>query len=121
MSFLPKEVVAGVLATGASERVDEVVPARFSVGQRVKARNVNPTGHTRVTQYAKGKIGTVEIDFGVFILPDTMAHGKGPSPQHLYSVSFTAEELWGRNANVNSTLRLDLWDDHLDPIVEGEE
>jgi nitrile hydratase len=50
-----------------------------------------------------------------------MAHGNGPSPQHLYSVSFTAEELWGRNANVNSTLRLDLWDDHLDSVLEGEE
>jgi nitrile hydratase subunit beta len=120
MTMLTKEMVPGLLVTGASERLDDPAIARFSVGQRVKARNLNPEGHTRVTQYAKGKIGTVEIDLGVFILPDTMAHGNGPCPQHVYSVSFTAQELWGAVANVNSTVRLDLWDDHLELVSEKD-
>jgi nitrile hydratase subunit beta len=121
MPALPKEMVPGVLATGASERVDQPVAPKFSVGQRVRARNLNPEGHTRVTQYVKGKVGTVEADYGVFIFPDTMAHGNGPAPQHVYNVSFAAEDLWGSVANVNSTLRIDLWDDHLDAVSNEDD
>jgi hypothetical protein len=120
MPVLTKEMVPGLLATGASERVDQLVAPRFSVGQRVRARNLNPAGHTRVTQYVKGKVGTVEADYGVFILPDTMAHGNIPTPQHVYSVGFTAEELWGNVANVNTTVRIDLWDDHLDAVSDKD-
>ena len=31
---------------------------RFKVGQRVRARNINPTGHTRLPRYARGKTGS---------------------------------------------------------------
>jgi hypothetical protein len=43
----------------------------------------------------RGKIGRIATDHGVFITPDTAAHGLGEHPQHVYSVSFTALELWG--------------------------
>jgi Nitrile hydratase beta subunit len=119
MTRLTKEMVPGLLANGGSDRVDLPIEARFNIGQRVRARNLNPVGHTRVTQYAKGKVGTVEADYGVFVFPDTMAHGNIPTPQHVYSVSFSAQDLWGPAANLNSTLRIDLWDDHLEPANDG--
>lgn len=93
------------------------VPAipRFSVGQRVRARNLNPAGHTRLPRYARGKQGTINRDHGVFVFPDTNAHFRGENPQHVYSVRFTARELWGEQAAPHDAVYLDMWDDYLEP------
>jgi nitrile hydratase len=93
------------------------VPAnpKFRVGQQVRARNINPTGHTRLPRYARGKLGTVERDHGVFVFPDTNAHFLGEKPQHVYSVRFPARELWGEQAKPQDALYIDLWDDYLEP------
>ena len=37
-------------------------------------------------------------------------------PQHLYSVRFTAAELWGSEASPRDGIYLDLWDDYLQLI-----
>ena len=39
--------------------------ARFQVGQRVRARNMNPVGHTRLPRYVRGKTGSIVRDGGV--------------------------------------------------------
>ncbi len=91
------------------------VAARFKAGQRVHARNINPIGHTRLPRYARGKLGTVERDHGVFVFPDTNAHFLGEKPQHLYSVRFAARELWGGAAAPRDAVHVNLWDDHLEP------
>lgn len=111
---LTSDMVAAALKAGHSTRVDVAVEPHFKVGQRVRARNLHHIGHTRLVRYVRGKVGTVEVDFGVFTLPDTMAHGDIPTPQHVYSVSFTAGELWGPEANPNNSYRVGLWDDYLD-------
>ena len=56
----------------------------------------------------------IDRDHGVFIFPDTHAHGQGPKPQHVYAVRFEAEELWG-SANQGGAVYVDLWDDYLEP------
>ena len=109
------ETVPALLAQGKPVRRDVPVPARFKAGQRVRARNINPTGHTRLPRYARGKIGTVERDHGVFVFPDTNAHFLGEKPQHLYSVRFAARELWGDEAAPRDAVYVNLWDDHLEP------
>jgi nitrile hydratase subunit beta len=90
-----------------------VVPL-FQVGQRVRARNINPVGHTRLPRYARGKNGQIVHDRGVYALPDTSAAGLGDKRQHLYSVRFTARELWGEAASPRDFVHLDLWDDYLE-------
>jgi hypothetical protein len=112
---LTSDMVPGALLAGHSTRVDLAIEPRFKVGQRVRAKNLQHLGHTRLVRYVKGKAGIVETDFGVFTLPDTMAHGDIPTPQHVYSVSFTAEELWGPEADPRNFFRVGLWDDYLDP------
>ena len=67
----------------------------FKVRQRVRARNINPTGHTRLPRYARGKTGVIVRDHGVYLFPDTNAHFQGEKRQHVYSVRFAARELWG--------------------------
>lgn len=91
------------------------VAATFHAGQRVRARNIHPAGHTRLPRYARGKVGTVERDHGVFVFPDTNAHFLGENPQHVYSVRFAAQELWGEQASPHDSVYVDLWDDHLEP------
>jgi nitrile hydratase beta subunit len=94
---------------------DVQVTPRFRTGQRVRARNINPVGHTRLPRYARGKFGMVDRDHGVFVFPDTNAHFLGEKPQHVYSVRFTARELWGDRAPQKDSVYLDMWDDYLDP------
>ena len=86
----------------------------FQVGERVRARNIHPIGHTRLPRYARGKTGEITRDHGVYAFPDTSARGAGDKRQHLYSVRFTARELWGEAASLRDTVHLDMWDDYLD-------
>jgi len=115
MPILTPEMVPAVVSTGASARVHQHVAPRFRSGDRVRIRNINPATHTRLPAYVRGKLGTVEQDYGVFVFPDTHAHGKGEKAQHCYSVRFSARELWGNEASDRDTLRVDLFDDYMDP------
>ena|ERR1700687_1864652 len=91
--------------------------ARFAKGDRVRARNMNPVGHTRVPRYVRGKRGVIARDWGVFVFPDTNAHHAGTKPQHCYSVEFEARELWGKSAKSREKVLIDLWQDYLEPIA----
>ena len=98
----------------ASARRPVAVAPRFAVGQDVRTRNINPIGHTRLPRYARAKSGTIERDHGVFLFPDTSAHFLGEKPQHVYSVRFSARELWGDEAKPQDAVYLDLFDDYLE-------
>ena len=93
---------------------DPAVRPRFKTGQRVRARNIHPIGHTRLPRYARGKVGKIDRDHGVYNFPDTNADDRGPNRQHVYSVRFAARELWGEQASPRDFVHLDLWDDHLE-------
>jgi nitrile hydratase subunit beta len=101
---------------GIPSSQDPKVRPSFKVGQRVRARNINPTGHTRLPRYARGKVGLVVRDHGVYVFPDTNAHFQGEKRQHVYSVRFTARELWGENASRRDSVHVDMWDDYLERL-----
>jgi nitrile hydratase len=107
-------MVPAMVTRRNSARRDAAVSPRFKVGQRVRARNINPAGHTRLPRYARGKHGVVSRDHGVFLFPDTNAEFLGEKPQHVYSVRFTARELWGEHASARDFIHLDMWDDYLE-------
>jgi nitrile hydratase len=48
------------------------------------------------------------------VFPDTNAQRLGEKPQHVYSVRFTARELWGERAQPRDTVVVALWDDYLE-------
>ena len=91
------------------------VTAKFKPGDAVVARNMHPLGHTRIPRYVRGRRGIIDRDHGVFVFPDSNAELAGETPQHVYSVRFTARELWGDSASARDVLYLDLWDDYLNP------
>jgi nitrile hydratase subunit beta len=108
------EVPAALRRGGRARRPDDVAP-RFKAGDQVVARTINPVGHTRLPRYARGRRGVIDRDYGVFVFADASAMGLGPQPQHVYSVRFSARELWGPEASERDAIYIDLWDDHLDP------
>ena len=107
--------VASTIGRRVSTKRDVRVAPHFKVGQPVRALNINPSGHTRLPRYARGKVGTIDRDHGVFVFPDTNAHFQGEKPQHVYSVRFAARELWGAQAGPRDAVYVDLWDDYLEP------
>jgi nitrile hydratase beta subunit len=109
----PEAVPAMVANRGTARRVVPSTP-RFKAGDTVRARNMHPTGHTRLPRYTRGKTGVVSLDRGVHVFPDTNAHLQGEKPQHLYSVTFAARELWGERASSRDAVHLDMWDDYLE-------
>jgi nitrile hydratase len=105
--------VTPALSRGGSY-VREAAAARFAVGDRVRARNLNPPGHTRLARYARGRVGMVERLYGAHVFPDRHAHGAGEDPQPLYCVRFSARELWGPDAAEHDSVSLDLWESYLE-------
>ncbi len=107
--------VPRMLRNRRAARLDDPVLPKFKPGDRVVARNLHPTGHTRLPRYVRGRRGVIDRDHGVFIFPDTHATGLGKKPQHVYSVRFSGRELWGPEAPATDAVYVDLWDDYLDP------
>ncbi|HEX4836056.1 MAG TPA: nitrile hydratase subunit beta [bacterium] len=110
---LTADTVRQKLSRRAPRRDTPVAP-RFAVGERVRARNIHPIGHTRLPRYARGKLGTIARDHGVYVFPDTNAQFLGENPQHVYSVRFCARELWGELASPRDAVYIDMWDDYLE-------
>jgi nitrile hydratase len=85
----------------------------------VVARNVHPVGHTRLPRYVRGRRGVIHRFQGVYVTPDTLAHGQGEQAQPMYSVRFEADELWSASAEPRGAVYLDLWESYLEPAPAG--
>ncbi|MEJ1160225.1 nitrile hydratase subunit beta [Prosthecomicrobium sp. N25] len=107
--------VPAVLARGGPCSRPAEEPARFAAGDRIVAANIHPRTHTRIPRYVRGRPGRIEAVHGVFVFPDTNAHGLGEQPAWLYSVAFRAPDLWGPDADPASTVRVDLFEPYLEP------
>lgn len=110
----PANAAETALHVGSYQR-DVPAKPRFAAGDRVRARTINPEGHTRLPRYARGRFGTVERDHGAHVFPDSNARFDGEAPNTLYTVRFDARELWGEAANPADTVHLDLWENYLEP------
>lgn len=102
------------LNRGLPSSIDPTVPAAFQPGDRVRARQIQPPGHTRLPRYVRGHYGIIHADHGVHIFPDTNAHYLGENRHHLYSVRFSAQDLWGPSAKAQDSIYLDLWESYLE-------
>ena len=85
---------------------------RFRVGDVVRTREMNPTGHTRLPRYVRGKRGVIATYHGAHVFPDANAHGLGECPEPLYTARFDAQELWGDHGVPGDVVHLDLWESY---------
>jgi nitrile hydratase len=119
---LTRAAVDGVLKRGApSERPATSRPV-FKVGQQVRARMMNPSGHTRLPRYVRGHVGTIEAVHGFHVCPDVSSQNRHLPPtssnnegQWLYNVRFAGAELWGPQAETGLTVCIDAWESYLEP------
>lgn len=116
VAAVPAERVPAILARGASAR-REVAGAepRFRPGDRVRALNLHPRGHTRMPRYVRGREGVIDRDHGHQVFPDSNGMGRGEAPERCYAVRFAARTLWGPDASPVDQIVVDLWDPYLEP------
>jgi nitrile hydratase subunit beta len=88
--------------------------AKFKVGDRVRAKNIHPTTHTRLPRYVRGHSGVVERNNGCHVFPDSSATEAGENPQWLYTVVFDGRELWGNDADHSVKVSIDAFEPYLE-------
>jgi nitrile hydratase len=88
--------------------------ARFKVGDEVFIATDSPVGHTRRARYTRGKTGVITAAHGTWIYPDSAGNGNGDAPEHLYTVKFSAMELWGAaTAEPNQVVYVDVFEPYM--------
>ena len=107
------EIMDGVSDQYESER-DPVEPA-FAVGDRVRARNDHPSGHTRAPRYVRGVEGDIVAHRGTHGFPDAGARGEDRA-EPLYNVRFDAADLWGAEHTDADAVHIELWEPYLRPV-----
>ena len=108
------QVTPGRYSDHSAAREIDAVP-RFGVGDIVRTKNHNPPGHTRLPGYVRNRTGRVELLHGGWVYPDTHAHHEGENPEHVYSVRFDGDELWGADAEPGTSVTVDLFESYLEP------
>lgn len=109
LAFVDAAVQHGAPAGRESDKV-----AQFKVGDRVTVKADSPVGHTRRARYVRGHTGEITGAHGTYIYPDSAGNGRGDAPEHLYTVRFTAAELWGpETADAHGVTYFDVWEPYL--------
>jgi nitrile hydratase subunit beta len=93
---------------------EAMAPAKFKAGDRVRAKNIHPTSHTRLPRYTRGHVGVVERNNGCHVFPDSAATDGGENPQWLYTVVFDGSELWGDDADPTVKISIDAFEPYLE-------
>jgi nitrile hydratase len=118
---LTSETVDAALKAGSPTERPIDQPALFKVGQKVRARNMHPQGHTRLPRYVRGHVGTVVSLHGGHVFPD--GHTLHASPpfnvpvQWLYTVVFDGPTLWGEHSDPILEVTVDAWESYLEAVV----
>ena len=109
-----------ILATGGPTLMDDGPEPVFKVGDTVKVRIIEGPDYTRAPAYTQGHVGAIEMYHGIHVFADTSAKapedGGGRIGEPLYSVRFSARELWGETAGEKDCVRVDLWQPYLERV-----
>ena len=108
------EILSANRAACRSFAAETGAPALFTIGDGVVTKRLMHDGHTRLPAYARSARGQVIAHHGGHLLPDDGAKGVERG-EHLYTVAFTATELWGNSADPRDLVMLELWESYLVP------
>lgn len=107
--------VANMVRCGSPYDRPPPAPAKFKVGDKVRARNIHPKTHTRLPRYVRGHVGEIVRIVGCHVFPDSNAAKRVEDPHWLYTVRFDGREIWGPNAEPNTKVGIEAWEPYLDP------
>jgi nitrile hydratase len=119
-TFVPvaKDQVAGILQSGAPTSLPQETPQQYQVGELIITHNAHPKSHTRLPRYIRGRIGEIINHHGAHIFPDVHASTGEKKPEHLYTVKFTGEQLWGAStAEPNTAVNVDVFEPYIAGIA----
>lgn len=108
----PQSLAKAKASAARYDRQTGQVPA-FAVGAEVRTTSTGSSSHTRLPQYARGRVGRVEVQRGNHVLPDTNLNDDGPA-EPLYTVSFAATDLWPDVKGPADRIMIDLWESYLE-------
>jgi nitrile hydratase beta subunit len=113
---LPRKLTADAAAklTRGSFYRPPQAPACFTIGDRVRTKNIHPATHTRLPRYARDKVGVVERCHGCHMYPDSVASNLGDNPQWLYTVVFDGPELWGPDSDLTLKVSIEAFEPYLE-------
>jgi nitrile hydratase len=111
------EAAVGLAVSGVERLRDAPAAPTYEVGDRVRAKVVNPRSYDRLPAYVKGRAGVIEEHYGAFARPEDLAAGRYAGPgAHCYRVRFDASELWGDSAERPvDAVCIDLFESYLEP------
>ncbi len=118
---LTRDTVDAALKAGSPTERPIHQAALFKVGQKVRARNMHPQGHTRLPRYVRGHVGTVVSVHGGHVLPD--GHTLRATPpfnvpvEWLYTVVFDGPTLWGELSDPAVEVTVDAWESYLEAVA----
>lgn len=101
-----------ILGRGGPTRMEGNMAPGYAVGDKVRVVNNHPLTHTRAPRYIRGRLGTIDRLHGIHVFADANAQGDRRG-EHLYSVRFEANELWGTGATGRDAVYIDLWEPYL--------
>ena len=88
----------------------------FEPGERVRTRNDNPEGHTRLPTYLRAREGCVVRSLGTFPFPDERSKGnRGAAAVMLYTVRFEGPTVWGAGGE-GLAICADLFEPYLEKL-----
>ena len=88
----------------------------FQLGDAVRTRNINPADAYPPAALRPGQTRRHRACCtGRTSSRTPTPCSQGENPQPLYTVEFRARDLWGEAANPRDTVRIDLWEDYLEP------
>ena len=86
----------------------------FAVGDPVQTKVLGSIGHTRLPGYLRGRAGVIDHCYGAHVFADASAKGEERA-EALYSVKFSAENLWPEAKGRREWVHGDLWESYLEP------
>jgi nitrile hydratase len=115
---LTRDSVDAALKAGSPTERPIDQPALFKVGQKVRALNMHPQGHTRLPRYVRGHVGTIFSLHGGHVMPDQHTLRALPpfhvSVEWLYTVVFEGPSLWGSDSDPTVEVTVDAWESYLE-------
>ena len=118
---LTRDAVDAALKRGSPAVRETSTQPVFVLGQRVRARLMHPSGHTRLPRYVRGHVGTIHLIQGFHVCPDISSRHRHQAPgpeadvgQWLYGVRFEGAELWGPQAEIGLAVHVDAWESYLE-------
>ena len=119
---LKADQVEAALRRGSPATRPGTSAAHFAIGDRVRARNMHPQGHTRLPRYVRGQVGMVTLVHGCHVFADR--HAATPPgapfderPEWLYTVVFDGHDLWGDDAEPGTRVSVDAWEPYLEAVT----